>query len=61
MPRKKLTDSDTTARLAHLGKTLHLCRRDDSAVVKALYKDLGLWTMWRYWTRSHFSTSYSLF
>lgn len=38
MPRRKLTDSDVAAHVAVLGKTLHLCRRDDAAVVKALYE-----------------------
>ena len=38
MPRRKLTDSDITARASMLGKTLQLCRRDDTAVVKALYE-----------------------
>jgi len=38
LPRRKLTDSDITARASMLGKTLQLCRRDDTAVVKALYE-----------------------
>ena len=38
MPRRKLTDSDVAAHAAMLGKALQLCRRDDAAVVKALYE-----------------------
>jgi len=37
VPRRKLTDADTTARVARLGTTLHLCRRDDAAVVEAVH------------------------
>lgn len=37
MPRRKLTDAETAARLARLGQTLHVCRRDDAAVVQALH------------------------
>ncbi|MEW6670012.1 MAG: hypothetical protein AB1512_32785 [Thermodesulfobacteriota bacterium] len=37
MPRKKVSDSEASARVAQLGKGLHLCRRDDAAVVKALH------------------------
>lgn len=37
MPRRKLTDADTAARVARLGKTLHLCQRDDAAVVRVLH------------------------
>jgi hypothetical protein len=38
VPRRKLTDAETAARLARLGKTLHLCQRDDAAVVTALHE-----------------------
>ncbi|MBI5596901.1 MAG: hypothetical protein HY928_12480 [Elusimicrobia bacterium] len=38
MPRRKLTDAETAARVARLGQTLHLCQRDDAAVVKALHE-----------------------
>lgn len=38
MPRRKLTDADVAARASLLGRTLHLCRRDDAAVVKELYE-----------------------
>ncbi len=38
MPRRKLTDAETAARVARLGTTLHLCRRDDAAVVEALHE-----------------------
>jgi hypothetical protein len=38
VPRRKLTDAETAARLARLGQTLHLCRRDDAAVVQALHE-----------------------
>ena len=38
MPRRKLTDAETAARVVRLGKTLHLCRRDDAAVVQALHE-----------------------
>lgn len=37
MPRRKLTDAETAARVARLGTTLLLCRRDDAAVVEALH------------------------
>lgn len=37
MPRRKLTDAETAARVARLGTTLHLCQRDDAAVVQALH------------------------
>ena len=38
LPRRKLTDSDVAAHASTLGSVLHLCRRDDTAVVKALYE-----------------------
>jgi hypothetical protein len=38
LPRRKLTDSDVAAHASMLGKALQLCRRDDAAVVKALYE-----------------------
>jgi hypothetical protein len=38
VPRRKLTDAETAARVARLGTTLHLCRRDDAAVVEALHE-----------------------
>jgi hypothetical protein len=38
LPRRKLTDSDVAAHASMLGSLLHLCRRDDVAVVKALYE-----------------------
>jgi hypothetical protein len=38
VPRRKLTDAETAAHLARLGTTLHLCRRDDAAVVQALHE-----------------------
>jgi len=37
VPRRKPTDAETAARVAGLGTTLHLCRRDDAAVVEALH------------------------
>lgn len=38
MPQRKLTEVDLASRVAQLSKTLVLCRRDDAAVVKALYE-----------------------
>ncbi len=38
MPRRKLTDSDIAAHASMLGRVLQLCRRDDTAVVRALYE-----------------------
>jgi len=38
LPRRKLTTTDVAAHASMLGKVLHLCRRDDAAVVKALYE-----------------------
>lgn len=38
MPRRKLTDSDIAAQASMLGRVLQLCRRDDTAVVRALYE-----------------------
>lgn len=38
MPRRKLTDSDIAGHVSMLGSVLQLCRRDDAAVVKALYE-----------------------
>jgi hypothetical protein len=38
LPRRKLTDSDVAAHASTLGGVLQLFRRDDAAVVKALYE-----------------------
>ena len=38
MPQRKLTDSDMAGRASMRGGALHLCRRDDAAVVQALYE-----------------------
>jgi len=38
VPRRKLTDAETAARVARLGTPLHLCQRDDAAVGRALHE-----------------------
>jgi hypothetical protein len=38
LPQRKLTDADIAGRASRRGGTLHLCQRNDAAVVRALYE-----------------------